>query len=58
MTKVSKQSVSYRLAERWRRRCGSCSMYRPGGSCTLVRGWIWAVMVCDRWNPRTGKRNG
>lgn len=52
--KVSKESVNYRSAdpEHFKRRCGTCVMYRSGGSCTLVEGKIVPTAVCDRWAPR------
>jgi len=56
--KVPKKTVNYRDADTLGRRCGTCSMYRPGGtpasgSCTLVEGLIRAAGVCDRWDPET-----
>jgi 8-oxo-dGTP pyrophosphatase MutT (NUDIX family) len=48
--------VNYRSAERHaEQRCGSCVMYRPSdtddehGKCILVKGYIEADHVCDRW---------
>lgn len=57
MTKVSKASVSYRPANplKFRRRCGTCSMYRAGGSCTLVAGQIVPAAVCDKWAAKGGR---
>lgn len=56
--KVSKASVNYGEAPQdARRRCGTCSMFRPSdrktwGSCTLVRGIIFAKDVCDKWEKK------
>lgn len=53
--KVTKASVGYRRAgPRYLRgrRCATCSMFAPPGSCTLVQGRIRARDVCDRWEPK------
>lgn len=34
------------------RTCGTCSMFREGGSCTLVQGAIDSGAVCDHWEAR------
>ena len=49
--KVSKASVHYGPAESFEKRCGTCSMFLPSGSCTLVEGIIKAHDVCDEWEP-------
>lgn len=55
--KVSKGSVHYRSAdpEHFKRRCGTCSMFRAGRSCTAVEGVILPVAVCDLWEPKSTK---
>lgn len=59
---ASKESVSYRHASSDDRRCGTCVMFRPAmpgaetGECTLVRGIISAVYVCDRWEPQPARK--
>lgn len=55
--KVDKASVNYRHSRFGKKRCGNCIMYRhtdiPGnGTCTLVRGSISPVAVCDRWESK------
>ena len=54
---LSKRQVAYRPASplRLRERCGTCVMYRAGGSCTLVKGLIQPMAVCDRWAPKAGR---
>ena len=49
--KVSKESVDYRHSDNPNKRCGTCSMFLPSGSCTLVEGLILAEDVCDEWEP-------
>lgn len=49
---VSKESVGYRPAADPARSCGTCVMFRPGGTCDLVRGSISADATCDRWEAR------
>lgn len=52
--KVSKASVNYRPAPMGSKsRCGTCSMFRPDGTCTLVEGRINPMDVCDRYEPKT-----
>jgi hypothetical protein len=36
-----------------KRNCSLCSMYRSGGTCTLVQGAIRPVDVCDHYEPKT-----
>jgi len=48
--KVSKESVDYRESDNPNKRCGTCSMFLPSGSCTLVEGLIKAEDVCDEWD--------
>lgn len=51
--KVSKESVNYRRAlNPGKRRCGICTMYREGGKCTLVAGYINPGMDCDEFERR------
>lgn len=50
--KVSKDSVNYRPSDDPSHSCGTCSMFRPGGACTLVAGAIESQDVCDEWDPR------
>lgn len=50
--KVSKASVNYRKALYGLRRCGTCSMFRAPGSCTLVEGRIRRQDVCDKWEAK------
>lgn len=33
-------------------RCGNCSMYIPGGSCTLVKGAIASAGYCKHWEAK------
>jgi hypothetical protein len=49
--KVSKDSVDYRHSDNTNERCGTCSMFLPSGSCTLVEGLIKAEDTCDEWEP-------
>lgn len=55
--KVTKESVHYRSADpgHFKRRCGTCSMFRAGRSCTAVEGAILPVAVCDLWEPKSTK---
>lgn len=50
--KVSKASVNYREST-GSQKCGNCSMFRDGNSCTLVAGLIRPDDVCDEWDPAT-----
>jgi 8-oxo-dGTP pyrophosphatase MutT (NUDIX family)/pimeloyl-ACP methyl ester carboxylesterase len=48
---LSKDAVGYRETGSTDKRCGTCTMFREDGSCTLVKGDIDAYDVCDRWYP-------
>ena len=50
--KESKADVNYRKSTDPRQRCGTCSMFRPPASCTLVKGTIYRSGVCDEFEPR------
>lgn len=52
--KVSKASVNYRQADNPHRSCGTCSMFRAPGACTLVEGIISPDALCNEWDPRSG----
>lgn len=62
MAKVGKRSVRYRGTWSRSRRCGTCTMFRPGktrlarllgtGNCTLVEGIISDDAVCDKWEAK------
>lgn len=50
--KVTQASVRYRdAAPGAAERCGTCSMFAPPGSCTLVAGPVRPSGVCDRYDP-------
>lgn len=57
MAKLSKAAVNYRPATTRDRRCGTCSMYQQGGTCSLVAGSIDTDDVCDRWQPKPRRIN-
>lgn len=48
-------TVDYRLAEPGsNKRCGTCVMFRPAyDCCDLVKGYITATHVCDRWEAKS-----
>ena len=56
MAKLAKADarVEYRTADPrdLGRRCGLCSMYRAGMSCTAVAGVISPVGVCNLWEAK------
>lgn len=50
----TKRQVNYRPASPLdlHTRCGTCAMYRAGGSCTLVKGSITPLAVCNRYKAK------
>lgn len=58
MEQVSKEIVNYRPADT-ERHCGNCVMFHASstvsGTCDLVKGVIFGMDVCDRWEARAGK---
>lgn len=48
---MTKEQVNYRKARALSLKCcGTCAMYRLGGSCTLVEGKIRQGDICDEWD--------
>lgn len=47
-------TVNYRVADQeTNKRCGTCDMFdASGNSCDLVKGYITATHVCDRWEAK------
>lgn len=43
-----KSEVNYRRSDSLQF-CGNCTMYRLGGRCTLVKGKIKFLDVCNEW---------
>ena len=50
--KITKDAAKYERAKSSTKRCGTCSMFRPPLSCTLVKGEIAASAVCKYWEAR------
>src|SRR5262249_17829629 len=51
--KIPKESLGDGPSGDLQRRCGTCSMFIAGGSCSLVAGDIRPEDVCRRWEPKT-----
>jgi hypothetical protein len=51
--KLSHKTADYRGSTSYRRRCGTCSMYRQGqpSNCTLVGQPIYPHDICKYYEP-------
>lgn len=51
---ISKKEANFRHAGYVHKRCATCTMFVVPDRCTLVRGFIGPMAVCDYWEDEEG----